>query len=186
LARKLDAWLALQAYSRLVIDCNRAPDHRDSIPKQSEDTVIPGNAEVSPAEARERAACLFQPYHARIRHELEARAAATRETVLVFVHSFTPEFRGVRRPWHCGVLYHEDERLAAPLLAALRREPGLEVGDNQPYAASPLTDYGVIEHGERRKLVHVELEVRQDLLSETGGPEIWAERLARLLHEVCS
>jgi predicted N-formylglutamate amidohydrolase len=67
LARKLDAWLALQAYSRLVIDCNRAPDHRDSIPKQSEDTIIPGNAAVSPAEARERAACLFQPYHARIR-----------------------------------------------------------------------------------------------------------------------
>jgi predicted N-formylglutamate amidohydrolase len=78
-------------------------------------------------------------------------------------------------------LYHHDRRLALPLLEALRREPGLEVGENEPYAASPLTDYGLVEHAERRGLVHVELEIRQDLIEHASGQLDWAARLARLL-----
>jgi predicted N-formylglutamate amidohydrolase len=183
LASKLDAWLILQGYSRLVIDCNRTLGHEQSIATRSEDTDIPANFGISPTEARERATAIFEPYHARIRAELDARAARRQRSVLVFVHSFTPVFRGVRRPWHAGVLYHEDKRLALPLLAALRREPELTVGDNEPYAASPHSDYALVEYGERRRLPHVELEVRQDLLSSGSDQEAWAERLARLLEE---
>jgi predicted N-formylglutamate amidohydrolase len=183
LAWKLDGWLILQGYSRLVIDCNRTLGHEQSIATRSEETDIPGNRGISPADASERAARIFEPYHARIRAELDARAARRRRSVLVFVHSFTPVFRGVPRPWHAGVLYHEDKRLALPLLAALRREPELTVGDNQPYAASPQSDYGLVEYGERRNLPYVELEVRQDLLSNPDEQEAWANRLARLLEE---
>jgi predicted N-formylglutamate amidohydrolase len=181
LASKLDAWLVLQNYSRLVIDCNRRLDRPDSIAVRSEDTVIPGNEGLTPAGAERRARAIFEPYHARIHGELEARAAAGRTSVLLFVHSFTPVFRGVARAWHAGVLYHRDTRLALPLLAALRRESALEIGDNQPYAATALTDYGIVVHGEERGLPHVELEVRQDLLSDAAGQEAWAERLSRLV-----
>lgn len=184
LARELGGWLILQSYSRLVVDCNRAPAHRDSIPKASEDTPIPGNVDVPPEQARARVSAIFEPYHARIRHELDARARRGQPSVLLFVHSFTPTFRGVSRAWHCGVLYHGDTRLALPLLRALRSEPDLVVGDNEPYAASPATDYGVIEHGEKRGLVHVELEVRQDLLLDEQGRAAWAARLARLLRAI--
>jgi predicted N-formylglutamate amidohydrolase len=183
LARALGATLILQGYSRLVIDCNRPLGHRDSIVVRSEDTEIPGNLALSAAEARERAERIFEPYHARIRAELDARAARRQPTVLAFVHSFTPVYRGVSRAWHAGVLYHQDTRLARPMLDALRREPGLVVGDNEPYAASPLSDYGLVEHGERRGLPHVELEVRQDLIGDVAGQRAWAERLARLLRE---
>lgn len=181
LARKLDAWLVLQNYSRLVIDCNRRLERPDSIAVQSEDTPIPGNEAVTRAGAARRAREIFEPYHARIRRELDERSAAGRSSILLFVHTFTPVFRGVARSWHAGVLYHRDTRLALPLLDALRREPGLEIGDNQPYAATALTDYGLVVHGEERGLPHVELEVRQDLVSDEADQEVWAERLARLI-----
>jgi predicted N-formylglutamate amidohydrolase len=186
LARRLDACLILQNYSRLVIDCNRPRTSPDSIVLRSEDTVIPGNQGISAEQARLRAERIFEPYHACIRRELDTREAEGRASVLVFLHTFTPIFRGVGRAWHAGVLHHADARLAHRLLAALRREIGLIVGDNQPYAASPLTDYGLVEHGERRGLPHVELEVRQDLLADERGQEVWALRLARVLTESSS
>jgi predicted N-formylglutamate amidohydrolase len=183
LREALDGWLALQNYSRLVIDSNRPLTSPDSIARRSEDTVIPGNQGVSREQAELRARSIFEPYHARIRRELDRRTSNGRATVLVFLHSFTPTFRGVARPWHAGVLYHRDDRLALPFLDGLRREPGLVVGDNEPYAASAATDYGLIEHGEGRGLPYVELEVRQDLLAEPSGVEVWAERLSRILRE---
>jgi predicted N-formylglutamate amidohydrolase len=184
LARALDATLILQPYSRLVIDCNRRLTRPDSIVKTSEDTVVPGNQDISPAAARERATEIFEPYHARIREELDARRDAGRAATLILLHSFTPVYRGVARPWHAGVLYLGDSRLALALLDQLRAEHGLVVGENEPYAASELTDYGIVEHGEGRGLLHVELEVRQDLLSDEASQNAWSERLARALGAV--
>jgi predicted N-formylglutamate amidohydrolase len=184
LAGALDGWLILQNYSRLVIDCNRPLEHLGSIVERSEDTVIPGNRSLPADQARRRAESIFEPYHARIREELDGRAAKRMPAILLFMHSFTPIFRGVARAWHAGVLFHRDRRLASPLLEALRREPGLLVGENEPYAGGPLTDYGLIEHAERRGLPYVELEVRQDLIESDSDQRAWAERIARLLREV--
>jgi predicted N-formylglutamate amidohydrolase len=173
--------VALQNYSRLVIDCNRRLDRPDSIPVASEDTPIPGNVGLSREAAHQRAAEIFEPYHARINEELDARARGGRKTVVVLVHSFTPSYRGGARPWHAGVLHHKDTRFAFPVLSALREEPDLVVGDNEPYAASALTDYGIVEHAERRGLLHVELEVRQDLIETPSGQAAWSDRLSRIL-----
>jgi predicted N-formylglutamate amidohydrolase len=181
LSHRLGAWLCLQGYSRLVIDCNRRLDRPESIPASSEDTRIPGNETLSPEAATLRAAEIFEPYHARIREELDRRRAERRRAVLVLVHSFTPVFRGTSRPWHAGVLHHADSRLALHVLRRLRAEPGLVVGDNEPYAVTAHSDYGIVEHAEKRELLHVELEVRQDLIETPGGQEAWAERLARVL-----
>ncbi len=124
---------------------------------------------------------MFHPYHDQIRSALDARAARGQPTVLIAMHSFTPVFMDAPRPWHAGVLYNRDARLARALLAALRSEGELVVGDNQPYTASAETDYSIIEHAERRGLPHVELEIRQDLIADEQGQAAWAERLARLL-----
>lgn len=183
LAERLDAFAIAQTYSRLVIDCNRAPGTSQSIVAESERTPIPGNARLSAAAAEARAAAIFHPYHDRIRAELDARAASGRRTLLVALHSFTPVFLGVSRPWHCGVLYQRDARLGHLLLASARREPGLMVGDNQPYAVSDATDYGIPVHGEQRGIAHVELEIRQDLIADAAGQVAWAARIARWLAE---
>jgi predicted N-formylglutamate amidohydrolase len=186
LAVALDGDLVLQAYSRLVIDCNRPLHAPDSIVAASAGVPIPGNRDVSAAEATRRAQEIFQPYHDRISDELARRQGEGRPSVLVAMHSFTESFPGSPRPWHAGVLYR-DPQLAAPLagrlLHLLRQEPGLVVGDNEPYAAGALTDFTIVEHGEQRGIPHVELEIRQDLIAEGGGQAAWAARLGRVLVE---
>ena len=66
LAQALDATAVLQAYSRLVIDCNRQPDWVSSIPEISELTAIPRNQAIPPAEREARHREIFLPYHQRI------------------------------------------------------------------------------------------------------------------------
>jgi predicted N-formylglutamate amidohydrolase len=181
LAAALDAFAILQTYSRLVIDCNRRPGIPASIVRLSEATRIPGNELVTVGEAAAREQEIFRPYHDRIRTELDARQGQHRATILISVHSFTPTFHGKPRPWHAGVLYNRDARVASGLLRHLRAEPGLVVGDNEPYSVHDTTDYTIPEHGERRGLPHVGIELRQDLITAEAGQNEWAERLARAL-----
>jgi predicted N-formylglutamate amidohydrolase len=181
LAAQLDAALIVQTYSRLVVDCNRDPSAPSSIPQTSEDTEIPGNRGLTPTDRAARRDAIFNPYQDRIAALLDRRQAEGRACVLVALHSFTPVFRGVSRPWHVGVLFNRDARLAHPLLDLLRTEGDLIVGENEPYRVTDLTDYTVPVHGERRGLPHVEIEIRQDLIAGPAGEAAWAERLARLL-----
>ena len=181
LSEKLDAFAILQTYSRLVIDCNRPLQAPGSIVAVSDGTRVPGNEELDDEARAARALEIFVPYHARITRELDRRSGQPVAPVLVSLHSFTPTFAGFARPWHAGVLYHRDTRLAHALLAALRAEPGLVIGDNEPYAVSDATDFAIPVHGEQRGLLHVELEIRQDLIADARGQEEWAQRLARIL-----
>jgi predicted N-formylglutamate amidohydrolase len=181
LSRLLDAAVVLQTYSRLVIDCNRDPQVPSSIPEISETTEIPGNHGLGKAGRAARVASIFRPYHDAISTALDRRAATGRPSVVVALHSFTPVFKGVARPWHIAVLFNRDPRLAHLLAELLRGEGGLMVGENEPYAVSDLTDYTVPVHGERRGLPHVEIEIRQDLIARPEGQKEWAARLARLL-----
>jgi predicted N-formylglutamate amidohydrolase len=181
LSRLLNAAVILQTYSRLVIDCNRDPNVPSSIPEISEDTEIPGNRGLDEAERAARENAIFHPYHNAIAAALDRRAAANRVSALVALHSFTPVFKGVARPWHVSVLFNHDPRLAHALADLLRAEGSLMVGENEPYQVSDLTDYKIPVHGERRGLPHVEIEIRQDLITEAAGQRQWAERLARLL-----
>jgi predicted N-formylglutamate amidohydrolase len=82
---------------------------------------------------------------------------------------------------HAGVLYQRDSRLAHRVLHSLRAENAFVIGDNEPYSVSDLTDYAIPEYGEKRGLLHVELEIRQDLIADDAGQTQWAERMARAL-----
>ncbi|MFG1409686.1 N-formylglutamate amidohydrolase [Xanthobacter sp. VTT E-85241] len=181
LADALGATLIQQDYSRLVIDCNRQPGTPTSTPILSESTKIPGNIDLGSEDAARREGEIFRPYHDRIAAELDARAAAGRPAILIAMHSFTPVYLGIARPWHAGVLYNRDPRLARALFAMLEREPGLVVGDNEPYSVSDASDYTIPIHGERRGLLHVAVEIRQDLIAEAAGQAAWGARMAHLL-----
>lgn len=180
LAELLDAWAIEQTYSRLLIDCNRPLASPTLIPQVSDHTAVPGNVDLGDAQRQQRIEAIHAPYHARIEAELDARRDAARPTLLVMMHSFTPTMNGEQRPWQAGVLYHRDTRFAHALLQALRDEGDLVVGDNQPYSVNSSSDYAVPVHGEGRGLVHVELEIRQDLIADAGGQQAWAQRLARI------
>jgi predicted N-formylglutamate amidohydrolase len=181
LSALLDAHLIMQIYSRLVIDCNRPPGSPTSIAPLSEGTAIPGNEKISTQDAVRRAREIFNPYHDRIEQCLDARKAAGQPTWLISLHSFTPVYAGIPRPWQAGVLYNRDSTLAHRLRDLLAAPGDLFVGDNEPYSVTDDTDYTVPMHGERRGLAHVAIEIRQDLIGDEAGQEYWARRLGDLL-----
>lgn len=181
LSAALDATFVHQRYSRLVIDCNRTPDAPDAMPAVSDATVVPGNANLDLAARAARVAAVHAPYHAAIAAGIARRTAGGQATALVALHSFTPVMRGVARPWHAGILHNgANDALARAMLAGLRAEGDLTVGDNEPYAMDRI-DYTVPRHAFAAGLPYVEIEVRQDLLADAAGVAAWAARLARLL-----
>jgi predicted N-formylglutamate amidohydrolase len=184
LSKQLDAHLIAQRYSRLVIDCNRPPAAPSAIPRISEATVIPGNEGLGREAATARREAIFDPYHRRIAQAIDHRVRDGLPTVLMSLHSFTPVYAGIARPWHIGTLYQRDTRLPPLLLKLLRTEPDLVVGDNEPYAVSDETDYTIPVHAEARGLMNSGIEIRQDLIADQAGQQQWADRLARIFAEI--
>jgi predicted N-formylglutamate amidohydrolase len=184
LAAAFDAPLVAQTYSRLVIDCNRPTHVPASIPTVSEDTPIPGNARISPAEREVRIGALFRPYHDTLEGILDTRARRSIPTILIALHSFTPVYNGTSRPWRLGLLYDRDARLAGAMLRILNDDAAPYIGDKLPYAVSDETDYTLPVHGDRRGLLHAGLEIRQDQIVEPAGQAEWATWLELLLRRV--
>ncbi len=174
LAARLNATAVLAGYSRLVIDCNRSPGDPASIVGISDNIVIPGNQAVDDAAAELRLNEAFWPYHHAITQALAHRWRHDRghAPALIAIHSFTPAMNGFQRPWHLGVLWNRDPRLAGPLLAQFRANPELCVGDNQPYSGRDV-GFTMDAHGSAAGLPHLEIEIRQDLIADEAGCEHW-------------
>lgn len=183
LSRLMDAAAILSRFSRLVIDPNRGEDDPTLVMRLYDGAIVPANRHVARAEIERRLAAYHRPYHAAVEAAIDAGVAAGRPPALIAVHSFTPRLMGREpRPWHVGVLWHRDDRLARPLLARLCAEGDLCVGDNQPYAGE-LEGDTLSRHGTRRGLRHVLIELRQDLIAAPEGQRLWAARLAPMLAE---
>jgi predicted N-formylglutamate amidohydrolase len=174
----LDAPLVASGYSRLVIDCNRWPGGEGSIPEISDGVPVPANRDLTKEQVDARAAACFWPYHHEVDRVLDRMAADGRPVAMLVMHSFTPEMNGFQRPWHVGVLWNDDPRLPEPLLAELRRDSSLVVGDNEPYSARASYEYTLTAHARPRGLPHCSLEVRQDLIGTSGEARAWGSRLA--------
>ena len=181
LSARLDAPAFLSGYSRLLIDLNRPLGTPGSIPVLSEDTDIPGNVGVDAAERDRREKIMFSPFHDRVAAHLDHRVTERRPTRIVTIHSFTPVFLGVARPWHAGVLHDRAADLAEAILSGLRTNAALNVAANVPYVISRDADYAVPVHGDDRGIPAVLVEIRQDLLANRSGIEEWANRLAAAL-----
>lgn len=181
LARRLDAPALLSTYSRLVVDVNRTLDCPTLIAEASDGAAIAGNRDLSEAARRQRLEQIYHPYHAAVAAAVERFLAQGVRPVLLSIHSFTPVWDGFQRPWQLGVLWARDGRLAHRLLAALRAEPDLTVGDNEPYSALTGPNQTLDEHAEARGLASAALEIRQDLIETEAGAAAWADRLAAIL-----
>lgn len=181
MAELLDAPLVASGISRLVIDCNRPADAPDLIPEVSETTRIPGNAGLDAVERRRRVALAHEPFHAALDGLLDRRARAGLESWLVSVHSFTPVYKGVARPWEIGIIHDEDERLAAPFIDGLRAVPGLNVGVNEPYSPADRVYYTLERHARARKIACAMIEIRNDEIKDERTQRKWAEMLAGIL-----
>ena len=184
LSEKLDAPLVWPDISRLVIDCNRAPDAPDLVVTAGEGRPVPGNRDLPAAEKTERIETIHAPYHAAIDDLVRRRVSAGTPTALVAVHSFTPTWHGEARPWHVGVVFDDEQRLSAPLVAMLSADRALSVGVNQPYAPADRVYYTMARHGSGSGLPAAMIEIRNDLIADSEGQEAWSARLAAMLSAI--
>jgi predicted N-formylglutamate amidohydrolase len=184
MADLLDAALVEAGVSRLAIDCNRSLDAPDLVPQISETTLVPGNAALAETERAERIALSWRPFHDTVEALVEERLAAGRATWLVTVHSFTPVYKGVVRPWEIGIIHDGDERLSAPLIAALEALERFAVGENEPYSPADGVYFTLERHARSRGLPCVMIEIRNDEIADADGQTRWAEQLAGILGEI--
>jgi predicted N-formylglutamate amidohydrolase len=179
LAARLGAPAIMACFSRLFIDANRGEDDPTLIRRIYDRTVVPGNAGLTPQERAARIASCHRPYHDAV-SALIARVAnaSGRPPLVISLHSFTPRLAGGGlRPWHCGLLWDNDPRAARILIESLSREPGLIVGDNEPYDGALKGDT-MHRHCSMTGIAHALLEVRQDLIGDAAGVAQWTARLA--------
>ncbi|HYM29729.1 MAG TPA: N-formylglutamate amidohydrolase [Candidatus Cybelea sp.] len=180
----IDAPVVLSGASRLLVDCNRATDDPTFICQVSDGTVVPGNRGIDGTEVARRIARFHRPYHEAIAAVVGAKRAKVAAPALFSIHSFTPVMRSFERPWHVGILWDKDARLAKPLLAMLAEDPAITVGDNEPYSGRSHVGYTMMRHGAEAGLPHVLIELRQDLVDTHRGAELWAERLAGVITRI--
>ena len=179
-----EAPAVLSAVSRLVIDPNRGEDDPTLVMKLYDGAIIPGNRGADAAEMATRLRTIYRPYHEAVSRALDRAEDEGAVPSIVSIHSFTPQLRGrAQRPWHVGVLWDQDDRIAGPLLERLRAEDELIVGDNEPYSGRLRGDC-MWRHGTCRGLPHVLIEVRNDLIADAAGQAAWAALLGRCLADV--
>lgn len=175
------AWLG--AWSRLVCDVNREPEAASVIPECTDTIPIPGNRALADA-ARQARLSIHTGFH----RGLEQMVRRCRPTIIVSIHSFTPQLRsdsaGVR-PWPVGVLWNKDARAGRLAVAAFERLSGLggPVGANQPYSGAVL-NYTMNRHAETAGIPYFGLEIRQDLLASPDAIARWCHRVQLVLSDV--
>lgn len=177
LADEMGGIAILSNFSRLVIDPNRGLDDPTLLMKLYDGTVIPVNKNADLAEKQRRVASFHAPYH----DALAELAARQNDTVIIAMHSFTPQLNGrPPRPWHIGILYADDTRWSQTLLENLHAEPDLCVGDNEPYVGH-LPGDAVDRHALKTNRPNALIELRNDLIETPAQQIAWAKRLAPIL-----
>ncbi|MEZ5854471.1 MAG: N-formylglutamate amidohydrolase [Hyphomicrobiaceae bacterium] len=183
LSQKLASPAVMSRFSRLLIDPNRGDDDPTLIMRLSDGAVVPGNRHLDDRERHSRIERFWRPYHQAIDQTIDACIATGTRPAILSIHSFTESWKGVPRPWHVGVLWERDPRLALPMLEAFRAEHDLIVGENEPYPGSYEGDC-CWQHAMQRDLPWVVLEVRQDLIRDAAGQARWVDRIARIIESL--
>jgi len=187
LADAVDGTVCYQRFSRLAYDCNRPPEASSAIVGRSETYDIPGNQGLDPAQRSARVKGIYLPFRDGLAALLERRQAAARATVLVTVHSFTPVYFGTPRQVEIGILHDSDTRLADAMLAeAQQMGSSFVVRRNEPYAPTDGVTHTLVEHGIKRGIPNVMIEVRNDLLVKGAMLDPVVEYISNMLNGAMS
>ncbi len=171
----LDAPAVLACFSRLLIDANRGLDQAGLIPISSDGYSIPGNQNISADELKRRIEKFYNPFHEATDKLIKSNITNTEAPIILNMHSFTPAMNNNRRKWHAGVLWNKDDRIAKVLNRNLTRK-GFIIGDNQPYSGRHL-NHTVNTHGHTHGYPHLNIEIRQDEISNAQDINKWSDLL---------
>ncbi|WEX76990.1 N-formylglutamate amidohydrolase [Sinorhizobium numidicum] len=184
LAGALDAPAVLGCFSRLLIDPNRGEDDPTLIMKISDGAIIPGNHPITQEEWENRLNRFHRPYHRAVSQTIAQTATAgERAPLVISLHSFTPAWKSIVRPWHAAVLWDNDSRAVFPLIERLEAAGDIIVGNNEPYDGALRGDT-MYRHCMTPGIPHALIEVRQDLIADAAGVDAWARRLAPIFAEL--
>ncbi|MBL4739418.1 MAG: N-formylglutamate amidohydrolase [Sneathiella sp.] len=184
MSEKLRAPAIFSTFSRLLIDPNRYNDDPAAMPVESDGVRVPANEGLKKADKQKRIDQYFTPYHDQVTALLDQMVKNHAEPLVISMHSFTPVMNGFERPWHIGVLWADDNRISAPMLEILRKNPALVVGDNEPYSAQEPYGYTMNTHGTDRGIPHVVIEIRQDLIDTHHGAELWSNLMVDVINQL--
>ncbi len=179
LAEILDAPAILASFSRLLIDANRALDQDGLIPTVSDGHKIHGNQALSDDDIRKRIDNFYLPFHDSTDAIIQNKLGTDHAPIVFNMHSFTPHMNGDARPWHSGMLWNKDGRIANALKLRLESH-GYTVGDNVPYSGQEL-NHTMNTHGTQHGIPHVNIEIRQNEIDDAAGIDKWSEILGREL-----
>ena len=184
LADELDAQAVLAGFSRLIVDPNRKLEDPSAFIEVSDGIAIPGNQNLDEEQKALRVQSFFRPYHEAIEARLDAFRARGITPALISVHTCTPVFDRVVRPWHIGIMWDKDPRIPQAVIRHFEGQQEICIGDNEPYSGRHPNDFTIDHHAEPAGLPHVGFEVRQDLVASAEGASRWAGILAAALRDV--
>lgn len=181
LAARLDAACVAATVSRLIYDCNRAPDMAGAMPARSEVHEVPGNAVISAEERLARTRAVYLPFQTAVHALIAERIALGRRPAVITVHSFTPVYFGQPRDVEFGVIHDADDRLARAILAEAEARTDLSCGLNAPYSAADDVTHTLRLQATPYGLANAMLEIRNDLIATPADEAAMADRLAPVL-----
>ncbi len=169
----------LSIHSRLLVDLNRREFSKECILARSDGTVIAGNSNLSELEKNSRVREFHKPFHDLVSETIEY----LKPSMLLSLHSFTPKLDedGVKRPWHCGILYGEAKDLGQSCLKFLKHNTNFVVGDNEPYGVNKKSGYTISVHGDEKTIPAIILEIRQDLIEDKEGQNKWGQIVTSMM-----
>jgi predicted N-formylglutamate amidohydrolase len=159
LSAALGAGAVLAGFSRLWIDPNRPLQSDTLIRREAEGRSIALNAY---ADNRRERLLYWHAYH----NALDKDLGQSQADVLLALHSFTKRYEGSSRDFDVGVLFDREQRLAEALAAKLQAA-GIAVRLNEPYSGKQGMIYAASRHAAKHGCRAVELEVRNDLCSDS-------------------
>jgi len=181
LAERLNGVLIHAPVSRLVYDCNRAPDMAGAMPAKSEIHDIPGNAALTPEERLARTEAVYLPWVNGLHGLIARRIALGLRPVIITVHSFTPVYFGKPRRVEFGIIHDADPALAAAIHSQARKQTRLNAEMNSPYSAADDVTHTLRLHAIPYGLPNAMLEIRNDLIATPEAEAAMADLLAPIL-----
>ncbi len=180
MSERLGSPLVASRISRLVYDCNRAPEHPSAILARSELHDVPGNANLSDGARDARVHDVYAPFSNVLAETIEKVPS---DAALVTVHSFTPVYFGKTRDVEIGILHDTDSRLADLMLDSAQQHTRHVIRRNEPYSPKDGVTHTLKLHGIRNGLANVMLEIRSDLIATADTQRAMADMLSGWLTE---
>ena len=187
LSKRLQSPLVMSDFSRLLIDANRGIDDPTLIMKISDGKIISGNKDISFLrncnEKKHRITSYYNTYHNKISEIINRSLKKNIIPAIISIHSFTPSFGGNKRSTELGILWDSDSRLPDIFFSYLNKNyKDINVGNNKPYTGRMKND-SLYRHGTKQGLANILLEIRQDLIIDSGKQIEFSKLIAQPLLE---